>query len=128
MAHGFLKKVFEIFDEYTTAVDMITTSEVAVSLTIDNQKYLDQIISRLKEFSTVEVDDNQTIICIVGDFVAEKPGYASKVFNVLNDVPVRMISYGGSSHNISILVNSDHKIDALRALNEVVNTKSLITA
>jgi aspartate kinase len=124
MAHGFLKKVFEVFDEYTTAVDMITTSEVAVSLTIDNQKNLIKIVDRLKDFSTVEVDENQTIICIVGDFVAEKPGYASSIFNTLKDVPVRMISYGGSSHNISILVNSNHKIKALQAINQVVNQKN----
>ena len=127
MAHGFLKRVFEIFDEYGTAVDMITTSEVAVSLTIDNQKSLSQIVERLKAFSTVEIDDNQTIICIVGDFVAEKPGTASTILNSLKDVPVRMISYGGSSHNISILVSSDNKINALRAVNQVVNQQNLIT-
>jgi aspartate kinase len=123
MAHGFLKKVFEIFDEFGTSVDMITTSEVAVSLTIDNQKNLDQIVNRLKAFSSVEVDENQTIICIVGDFVGEKPGSASAIFNTLKDVPVRMISYGGSSHNISILVNSHQKINALKAINQVVNQK-----
>ncbi|MHC1705073.1 MAG: aspartate kinase [Tenuifilaceae bacterium] len=126
MAHGFLKKVFEIFDEFSTAVDMITTSEVAVSLTIDNQQNLSQILDKLKAFSSVEVDENQTIICIVGDFVAEKPGYASAIFNTLKDVPVRMISYGGSSHNISILVSSNHKINALKAINQVVNQKNLI--
>lgn len=128
MAHGFLKKVFEVFDEFSTAVDMITTSEVAVSLTIDNQQNLSQILNRLRDFSTVEVDENQTIICIVGDFVAEKPGYASTIFTVLKDVPVRMISYGGSSHNISILVNGNHKVDALRAINRVVNQQTLIPA
>jgi aspartate kinase len=125
MAHGFLKKVFEVFDEYSTAVDMITTSEVAVSLTIDNQQNLNQILSKLKVFSTVEVDENQTIICIVGDFVAEKTGYASAIFNTLKDVPIRMISYGGSSHNISILVDGNHKVTALRAINQVVNQKTL---
>jgi aspartate kinase len=106
---------------------MITTSEVAVSLTIDNQQNLSQILDKLKAFSSVEVDENQTIICIVGDFVAEKPGYASAIFNTLKDVPVRMISYGGSSHNISILVSSNQKINALKAINQVVNQKNLIT-
>lgn len=128
MAHGFLKKIFEIFDEYSTAVDMITTSEVAVSLTIDNKQNLNQILNKLKDFSTIEVDENQTIICIVGEFVAEKPGYASAIFNTLKDVPVRMISYGGSSHNISILVSSENKISALRAINQVVNQQTLISA
>ncbi|NOU18380.1 MAG: aspartate kinase [Bacteroidales bacterium] len=127
MAHGFLKKVFEVFDEFSTSVDMITTSEVAVSLTIDSKKNLAQILNKLKEFSTVEVDENQTIICIVGDFVAEKTGSAAAVFSTLKDIPVRMISYGGSSHNISILVSSNHKINALRAINRVVNQKLLTT-
>ncbi len=128
MAHGFLKRIFQIFDEYTTAVDMITTSEVAVSLTIDNRKNLDKILDELSVFSSVEVDEDQTIICIVGDFVADKNGYAGRIFNTLKNIPVRMISYGGSNHNISILVSSNHKIDTLRALHQVVNENNLIEA
>jgi aspartate kinase len=126
MAHGFLKKIFQIFDEYSTSVDMITTSEVAVSLTIDNNKYLEKILEKLQIFSTVEVDENQTIICIVGDFVADKTGYAGSIFNALKNIPIRMISYGGSSHNISILVSSDHKVNALKALHQVVIENSLV--
>jgi aspartate kinase len=128
MAHGFLKKIFQIFDDYSTSVDMITTSEVAVSLTIDNRKNLDKILEELSVFSTVEVDDDQTIICIVGDFVADRNGYASKIFNTLEKIPVRMISYGGSNHNISILVSSTHKVDTLRVLHQVVNENKLVEA
>lgn len=127
MAHGFLKRVFEIFDHFKTPVDMITTSEVAVSLTIDNSSNLDQIVSELRQFSTVEVDPNQTIICIVGDFVAEKPGYADRVLSTIRHIPIRMISYGGSSHNISVLINSQHKIEALKALHQVVSSNSFVT-
>jgi len=125
MAHGFLKKVFEVFDTFKTSVDMITTSEVAVSLTIDNDIQLPAIVAELKQFSTVEVDIKQAIICIVGDFVAEKPGTALKIMEVLHDIPIRMISYGGSSHNISILVSEEHKIPALRLLQPILNESEL---
>lgn len=128
MAHGFLKKIFQIFDEYSTSVDMITTSEVAVSLTIDNKKNLAKILEELSVFSSVEVDDDQTIICIVGDFVADKNGYAGRIFNTLKNIPVRMISYGGSNHNISILVSSKHKIDSLKALHQIVGKNKLVVA
>jgi len=128
MAHGFLKKIFQIFDEFNTSVDMITTSEVAVSLTIDSKKNLDRIVTELSVFSTVEVDEGQTIICIVGDFVADRNGYAGKIFNTLKNIPVRMISYGGSNHNVSILVSSIHKVDTLRALHQIVNVEKLVEA
>ncbi|SDC34736.1 aspartate kinase [Williamwhitmania taraxaci] len=121
MAHGFLKKVFDIFDTYKTPVDMITTSEVAVSLTIDNAERLADIVRELEKFSTVEADMNQTIICIVGDFVAEKPGVAVQIFNALRDIPLRMISYGGSSHNISLLVRQEEKIATLQAIQLALN-------
>lgn len=126
MAHGFLKRIFQIFDDYSTSVDMITTSEVAVSLTIDNRKNLDKIIEQLSVFSTVEVDDEQTIICIVGDFVADRTGYADRIFNTLKNIPIRMISYGGSYHNVSILVSSNRKIDTLRALQKIVDENKLV--
>lgn len=97
---------------------MITTSEVAVSLTIDDTKHLDRIVEELQSFGAIEVDHDQTIICIVGDFLAEKAGYALKIFQSLKNIPIRMISYGGSKNNISLLVHSKHKKDALVALNE----------
>ncbi len=121
MAHGFLKRVFEVFDSYKTPVDMITTSEVAVSLTIDNGDRLSEIVEELEQFSVVEVDLNQSIICIVGDFVAERPGAAIKIMEVLRNIPIRMISYGGSSHNISLLVSEEHKIPALQLIQPILN-------
>lgn len=118
MAYGFLRNVFEVFERYKTPIDMITTSEVAVSLTIDEIIHLDEIVKELKEYGTVEVEKNQTIICIVGDFLADKHGYAGKIFESLKNVPIRMISYGGSKNNISILVKAEHKKEALLALNK----------
>ncbi|MDG5799677.1 aspartate kinase [Marinilabiliaceae bacterium ANBcel2] len=116
LAYGFLRKVFEIFESYKTPIDMITTSEVGVSVTIDDSKHIDDIVDDLKKFGTVEVDPGQVIICVVGDLVRENKGYANKIFNALKEIPVRMISYGGSDHNISLLVSSEHKKDALNAL------------
>ncbi|HUX53756.1 MAG TPA: aspartate kinase [Williamwhitmania sp.] len=121
MAHGFLKRVFEVFDSYKTSVDMITTSEVAVSLTIDDDARLPEIVAELEQFSVVEVDLKQAIICIVGDFVAERPGSALKIMEALHDIPIRMISYGGSSHNISLLVSEEHKIPTLQLIQPVLN-------
>ncbi len=117
MAYGFLRRVFEIFEKYKTPIDVITTSEVAISVTIDNVYYLDSILSELRPFGEVEVDKEQSIICIVGNLVAEKPGLVSKIFGALEDVPVRMISYGGSRHNISVVVDTLYKKDALTKLN-----------
>ncbi|MCW3103895.1 MAG: aspartate kinase [Bacteroidetes bacterium] len=118
LAYGFLRSVFEIFERYKTPIDMITTSEVAVSLTVDNTKNLDAIVKELKEFCSVEVDSDLTIVCIVGNFTAEKEGYALKIFEALKQIPIRMISYGGSEHNVSILVDTKLKKDALVALNK----------
>ncbi len=116
LAYGFLRKVFEIFESYKTPIDMITTSEVGVSVTIDNDTHLDEIVESLKNFGKVAVDREQVIICIVGDLIAENIGYASKVFDALKDIPIRMISYGGSNHNISILTSEKYKKEALNAL------------
>ncbi|MES3019513.1 MAG: aspartate kinase [Bacteroidota bacterium] len=116
LAYGFLRRVFEVFERYKTPIDMITTSEVAVSVTIDETRYLDDIIKELNSFGTVEVDSNQTIVCVVGDFGADKHGYASRVFEALKHIPIRMISYGGSSYNISMLLDDKHKVEALRSL------------
>ena len=118
LAYGFLRSVFEIFERYKTPIDMITTSEVAVSLTIDNDKNLDAIIKELNDFCVVEIDKSQTIICVVGSFGAEKQGIAGKIFESLKKIPIRMISYGGSENNVSVLVDSKYKKDALVALNK----------
>ncbi|SFH01284.1 aspartate kinase [Pontibacter chinhatensis] len=118
LAYGFLRSVFEVFERYKTPIDMITTSEVAVSLTIDNAKHLDEILAELKEFGQVEVDQDQTIICVVGDFIAERSGSGLAVFQSLQNIPLRMISYGGSKNNISVLVNTSDKIEALTKLND----------
>jgi aspartate kinase len=125
LAYGFLKKVFEIFEKYETPIDMITTSEIAVSLTIDNTTFLDAIIEELEKFSTVEVDENQSIICLVGHSIVNH-NKTHKLFNVLHDFSIRMISYGGSENNISLLVNTKDKVKALRNLNDYVFESSLI--
>jgi aspartate kinase len=118
-AYGFLKRVFEVFEKYKTPVDMITTSEVSVSVTIDQTTHLDAIMSELREFAELEDPDmNQVIVCIVGNFWADKEGIAIKVLEAIKKIPIRMISYGASEHNISLLVDASHKNDALNALNE----------
>ncbi|MCA6436165.1 MAG: aspartate kinase [Bacteroidetes bacterium] len=118
LAHGFLRSVFEVFERYKTSIDMITTSEVAVSLTIDNNKNLEHILRELKEIATVDVEENQTIICVVGQVPKESAGYGYKVLEALKDIPLRMVSYGGSPNNISVLVKGDLKKQALQALNK----------
>ncbi|MBA3662794.1 MAG: aspartate kinase [Bacteroidetes bacterium] len=118
LAHGFLRAVFEVFERHKTSIDMITTSEVAISLTIDNSSHLADIIKELKEIAVVEVEENQTIICIVGQLPKNKAGYGYQVLAALKDIPLRMVSYGGSSNNISVLVNSNLKKEALMALNK----------
>lgn len=116
LAYGFLRKVFEVFERYKTPIDMITTSEVAVSLTIDFTDNLDKIVEELNSFGSVELDRDQTIVCVVGDFGAEKHGFAAKVLDSIKHIPVRMISYGGSAYNISLLVKTEDKVEALRSL------------
>lgn len=118
LAYGFLRKVFEIFERYKTPIDMITTSEVAVSLTIDDTRYLGEITRELQDFGIVEVDVNQTIICVVGDLGVNTHGVAARIFASLQNIPLRMISYGGSNHNVSLLVRSEDKIEALRSLHK----------
>ena len=116
-AHGFLKKVFEIFETYKTSIDMITTSEVAVSLTIDDDKNLDEIINELKKIATIEVDKNQSIVCLVGHSVVNHQD-TYKLFRILQDVKIRMISYGGSNNNISLLIDTKYKMNTLSKLND----------
>ncbi len=118
LAYGFMRKVFEIFETYKTSIDLITTSEVTVSLTIDDTSRLSDIMADLKKYGSVEVEENQTIICVVGNFISESKGFALKIFDALKDVPIRMISYGGSRHNISILVSQEYKEKALNELNK----------
>jgi aspartate kinase len=118
LAYGFLRSVFEVFERYKTPIDMITTSEVAVSITIDNPKFLGEITRELQEFGQVEVDQDQSIICVVGDFIAERSGSGLRIFEALRDIPLRMISYGGSKNNISLLINTTDKEKALILLNE----------
>lgn len=116
LAYGFLRKVFEIFERYKTPIDMITTSEVAVSLTIDDTTNLLEIIKEVELFGKVGVDEGQTIICVVGDFGANTHGYAARVLDAVKHLPVRMISYGGSDYNVSLLLDTKHKTEALRSL------------
>ncbi|ALJ01021.1 aspartate kinase [Rufibacter tibetensis] len=120
LAYGFLRSVFEVFERFKTPIDMITTSEVAVSLTIDNGTYLPEITEALQRFGTVEIDSDLTIVCVVGDFMEDRPGAALKVVQSLRHIPLRMISYGGSKNNISFLVNTSYKEDALISINEGV--------
>ncbi|NLR81871.1 aspartate kinase [Chitinophaga eiseniae] len=118
LAYGFLRKIFEIFEKYRTPIDMITTSEVAVSITIDSDQYLDQILKELQPFGTVELDYHQTIVSIVGNEVAATPSIITKLFDAMEEIPLRMISYGGSRHNISILINGQYKERTLQVLNK----------
>lgn len=120
MAYGFLRNVFEIFERYRTPIDMITTSEVAVSLTIDDNTYLGQIIAGLSEFGQVEVDKNQAIVCLVGYQLSEQRGIVTKALEALHHIPLRMISYGGSKHNVSILIDAQFKKEALTSLNDKI--------
>lgn len=117
-AYGFLRKVFEAFEEFSTPIDMITTSEVSVSLTIDNTTHLSALLKVLRSFGEVSCDSDHTIICIVGDSMSEHTGMIRYIFEALEDVPVRMVSYGGSNNNISVLVPRAYKEESLRRLNQ----------
>ena len=118
-AYGFLRRIFEIFEKYKTPVDMIATSEVSVSVTIDNAERIEEIKAELGAFCTLEEPDyDQTIICIVGNFSADNQGVAVRVFNALKNIPIRMISYGGTESNLSLLIHGQYKADALNALND----------
>jgi aspartate kinase len=118
MAYGFLRKVFEIFEAYRTPIDMITTSEVSVSLTIDNAEQLEPIVRALKELGSVELETNQSIICIVGDFRTERTGSAPEIFEALDTIPLKMIAYGGSPYSLSLLVDTKNRTEALRLLSK----------
>lgn len=120
LAHGFLRKVFEIFESYKTSIDMVCTSEVGVSLTIDNTSHLSDIIDELKKYGTVSVEKDMVIICVVGDLSTENVGFETLACEALKQIPVRMISYGGSNHNISFLVSNNDKQRTLQALSNTL--------
>lgn len=120
MAYGFLKNIFEVFEKFKTSIDMITTSEVAVSLTIDDDSNLEQIVKELEDIGSVKVDTDLSIICLAGDFSEKQKGGSAAIFNSLTNIPIRMISYGGSNYNVSLVVNAKDKIQALRDLNKGV--------
>ena len=123
-AYGFLRKVFEVFEIYKTPIDMITTSEVAVSMSIDDTSNLENILSDLQKFGLTEVESNQVIIALVGHIPTSENGYASQVFDALLDIPIKMISYGASNHNISLLIDRSDKVKALNALHQQLYTNS----
>lgn len=118
LAYGFLRKVFEIFETYQTPIDMIATSEVGVSVTIDSERNLTNILDDLKKFGTVTVDKDMVIICVVGDLEWQNRGFEAEALDALKDIPVRMISYGGSNYNISFLVRREDKVKALNMLSD----------
>ncbi|MBQ2006307.1 MAG: aspartate kinase, partial [Bacteroidales bacterium] len=118
LAHGFLRKVFEIFESYQTSIDMICTSEVGVSMSIDNTLHLNEIVRDLKKYGTVSVDLDMCIVCVVGDMDWENVGFESRAMEAMKDIPVRMVSYGGSNYNISFLVRAEDKVAALRSLSK----------
>ena len=118
LATGFLRKVFETFENYQTPIDMVTTSEVGVSVTIDNCKHLDEIVNDLKKYGPVSVDEDMVIVCVVGDLEWENVGFEDSIIHAMKDVAVRMISYGGSNYNVSLLVKASDKQRALQALSD----------
>ncbi len=118
LAHGFLRKVFEIFESYQTPIDMICTSEVGVSMSIDNTKHLNEIVHDLKKYGTVTIDHNMCIICVVGDMDWENIGFEARAMDAMRDIPVRMISFGGSNYNISFLIKESDKKRALQTLSD----------
>ena len=120
LAYGFLRKVFEIFETYKTSIDMVCTSEVGVSVTIDNRHHLEDIVNELKKYGTVAVEEDMCIICVVGDLATDNVGFETIACEALKDIPVRMISYGGSPHNISFVVKAADKKRTLQALSDTL--------
>ena len=120
LATGFLRKVFEIFESYQTPIDMVCTSEVGVSMSIDNSAHLGEIVDELKKYGTVTVDTGMCIICVVGDLDWSNIGFETQVMDALKNIPVRMISYGGSNYNISFLIREEDKKRALQSLSDML--------
>lgn len=117
LAHGFLRRLFEVFEEYQTSIDMLATSEIGVSLTIDNTKHLAEIVDDLKKYGTVAVDNDMAIISIIGDAEWQSPGLVSSILNAVKEIPIRMVSYGGSNYNFSFLVRRIDLKKSLQLLN-----------
>lgn len=120
LATGFLRKVFEIFESYQTPIDMITTSEVGVSMSIDNNAHLNEIVDELKKYGTVTVDADMCIICVVGDLDWHNVGFETIATDAMKNIPVRMVSYGGSNYNISFLIKEEDKKRALQSLSDTL--------
>lgn len=120
LATGFLRRVFEIFESYQTPIDMICTSEVGVSMSIDNSTHLNEIVDELKKYGTVTVDTDMCIVCVVGDLDWSNVGFETLATDAMKDIPVRMISYGGSNYNISFLIKEKDKKRALQNLSDVL--------
>ena len=118
LAYGFLRKIFEVFEKYRTSIDMITTSEVAVSVTIDNTQFIDEIAKELQPLGELEIINQQTIVSVVGNKLTQQSNLMMRLFDSLNHIPVNMVSYGGSLHNVSILIPTTLKNDTLKALNK----------
>ena len=118
LAYGFLRKIFEVFEKYKTSIDMITTSEVAVSVTIDNKNHLKEILKELEPFGFISVESDHSIISVVGNEIARTPEILKNLFDSLADINIRMVSYGGSKHNISLLVPSEDRTRTLQLLNK----------
>ncbi len=118
LAYGFLRKIFEIFESYHTSIDVVCTSEVSVSMSVDNTKNLDEIVSDLKKYGNVEVDTNLCTVCVVGDMNYDNVGFEARIVDAMRNIPVRMISYGGSRYNMTFLIKAEDKVRALQSLNE----------
>ena len=118
LAHGFLKQIFEVFERYQTAIDMITTSEIAVSLTIDDPTHVVDITKELEKLGLVEVDSNQCIICLVGKNIMFEKSITNRVMKALDGIPLRMVSFGGSKNNVSLLIPEEDKVEALNKINK----------
>ena len=123
LAYGFLRKVFEIFEQHKTSIDMICTSEVGVSVTIDNRSRLPEIVGELRKYGTVQVDNDMCIVCVVGDLASGNVGFETRACMAVKKIPVRMISYGGTNYNISFLVKAEDKKRTLQALSETLFNK-----
>jgi aspartate kinase len=118
LAYGFLRQIFEVFEKYKTPIDMITTSEVAVSVTIDSDTHLNEIVTELNNIASVEVEHDQTIVSIVGNEIAKTDAVLNKLFQAINEIPLTMVNYGGSAHNISLLIPSAYKVKTLQLINK----------
>lgn len=126
-ASGFLRKVFEIFESYQTPIDMLATSEVGLSMTIENNAHLSEIVDELKKYGTVTLDHDMCIVCVVGDLNCNNLSFKALVTAALKNIPVRMISYGGSNYNISFLIKEEDKKKALQSLSDELFYSSSIS-